>query len=46
VEREYIVVSDKNSKVLLSTTDYQEARKLVNRIASAGGSATLFRSMK
>ena len=46
MDREYIVVSDKNSKVLLSTTNYYEAKKLLNKIRSAGGEATLFRSMQ
>lgn len=46
MEREYLVVSDKNSKVLLSTPNYQEARKLRNKITAAGGSASIFRSMK
>lgn len=43
---EYIVVSDKNSKVLLSTIDYYEALKFANKVRQAGGEVTLFKSMK
>lgn len=43
---EYIVVSDKNSKVLLSTEDYYEALKFANKIRQAGGAVTIFKSMK
>lgn len=44
-EREYLVVSDTNSKVLLSTTNYYEARKLLNLLARAGGQASLFKRL-
>lgn len=43
---EYLVVSDTNSKVIKSTTDYKEAVKLANLIRSAGGEVTLFKSLK
>lgn len=42
-DKEYVVISDVNSKVLLSTPDYYEARKLLNRIAHSGGAASLFK---
>jgi len=45
-EREYILVSDKNSKVLKSSTDYQEIKKLANLIRSAGGEVTIFKEVK
>jgi hypothetical protein len=43
---EYLVISDKNSKVLLSTHDYIEAKALSSKIAQAGGSSTIFKSIK
>jgi hypothetical protein len=43
---EYIVVSDRNSKVLLSTTDWYEAVKFANKVRTAGGGVTIFRSTK
>jgi hypothetical protein len=44
---EYLVVSDISpSKVILSTPDYKEAKKLASRIRAAGGSVTLFKSLK
>lgn len=42
----YIVVSDTNSKVLLSTENHYEAQKLATKIRNAGGSVTVFRSTK
>lgn len=41
---EYVVVSDKSGKVLLFTTDLFEAMKLANKIRSAGGYCTIFKS--
>lgn len=43
---EYLVVADKNSKILLSTLDYYEAVKLQNLIRRGGGEVTLFRSLQ
>jgi ABC-type nitrate/sulfonate/bicarbonate transport system ATPase subunit len=43
---EYLVISDKNSKVLLSTHDYIEAKSLSSKIVQAGGSSTVFKSIK
>jgi len=43
---EYIVVSDTKSEVIHSTTDRFEAEKLANKIRSAGGQVTVFRSTK
>lgn len=45
-EKEYIVVSDTNSKVLLSTTDHNKARKLANTCRASGGQVTVFKSTK
>lgn len=42
---EYIVVSDKNSVVLLSTTNRYEASKFANKVRKAGGEVTVFRSL-
>lgn len=43
---EYLVVSDQNSKVLLSTTDWYKALRLANKIRAAGGGCTIFKSTK
>jgi hypothetical protein len=43
---EYIVVSDTNSKVLLSTANWYEAVKLAHKIRNAGGQCTIFRSTR
>ena len=43
---EYLVISDKNSKVLLSTTNWYEAVKLAGKIRQAGGGCTIFKSTK
>lgn len=43
---EYLVVSDMKSEVLLSTLNYQEARRLASQIRKAGGSCTIFKSIK
>jgi hypothetical protein len=43
---EYLVVSDKNSKVILSTTDYKETVRMANMIRAAGGEVTVFKSLK
>lgn len=44
--QEYLVISDTNSKVLLSTENYQEAKALSSKIAQAGGSSTIFKAIK
>lgn len=43
---EYLVVADKNSKVILSTTEYREAVRMANLIRAAGGEVTVFKSLK
>lgn len=43
--REYLVVSDKNSKVLKSTQNYYEAVRLANIIRRGGGEVTIFRAI-
>ena len=45
-ETEYIVVTDATSVILLSTTDYQAARRLASQCRKAGGSVTIFKSIK
>ena len=46
IPTEYLVVSDKNSKVILSTTVYKEAVRLANLVRAAGGEVTVFKSLK
>ena len=43
---EYIVVSDRDSKVLKSTTDWCEAVRLAILIRRGGGSVTISKSTK
>jgi hypothetical protein len=43
---EYIVVGDKNSRVLLSTTVWGEAVKFANKVRAAGGGCTIFKSTR
>lgn len=43
---EYLVVTDKTSKILLSTTNYYEAVKMANLIRRGGGEVTVFKSTK
>ena len=43
---EYLVVSDTNSKILLSTVDWYEAERLAHKIRNAGGQCTIFKSTK
>lgn len=42
---EYIVVSDKNSEVVLSTNYLNEVIDLVRRIEQCGGECTVFKRM-
>lgn len=44
--KEYIVVADRTSKVLLSTPDYNSAVKYANMMRRAGGEVTIFRATK
>ena len=43
---EYVVISDKNSKVLLSTLNWGEAVRLANKCRAAGGCVTIFKRTK
>lgn len=43
---EYLVVTDKTSKILLSTRDWNEALRLANLIRRGGGEVTIFKSTK
>ena len=43
---EYILVTDKTSKILKSTTDWYEVVKQANFIRRAGGEVTIFKSTK
>jgi hypothetical protein len=43
---EYLVVSDKNSEVILSSEDLGECRKLATKVRKCGGSVTIFKSLK
>ncbi len=43
---EYLIVADKTSKIVLSTTDFAEVRKEVSFIRKAGGEVTVFKATK
>ncbi len=43
---EYLLVSDLTSKVLKSSTNYPEVKKLANLIRRGGGQVTIFKSTK
>lgn len=43
---EYVVISDKNSKVLLSSTDRYACMIFANKVRAAGGAVTVFKSTK
>jgi hypothetical protein len=43
---EYLLVTDKTSKILKSTTDWYEIVKQANFIRRAGGEVTIFKSTK
>lgn len=43
---EYLVVADRNSRVLKSTRDWYEAVKLAKLIRRGGGEVTIFKSTK
>lgn len=44
--KEYIVVADKTSKVLLSTLSYHEAVRHANMIRKGDGQVTIFKATK
>jgi hypothetical protein len=43
---EYILVTDKDSKVLKSSESYQEILKLASVIRAANGEVTIFKSLE
>lgn len=43
---EYILVTDRHSKILLSSFDRFELIRLANKIRKAGGSVTIFKATK
>ena len=43
---EYLVVADKTSKVLKSTEDYNEAKRLASLIRKSGGEVTIFKATR
>lgn len=45
-DTEYLVVTDKTSEVLLSTTNWYDAVKTANLIRRGGGEVTIFKSTK
>lgn len=45
-EHEYLVVTDRDSKVLLSTPKYNEAVKTANLFRRSGGEVTIFKALK
>lgn len=46
MKTEYLVVSDNNSKILLSTENYYTAVRTANLIRRGGGAVTIFKSLK
>lgn len=43
---EYLTVSDTTSKVVLSSTDLQQHRRLLGQLRKCGGQATIFKALK
>lgn len=43
---EYLVVTDRDSKVLMSTVEYPAAVRFANLMRKAGGEVTIFKSLK
>lgn len=43
---EYIIVADNTSKVLMSTSDWNEAVRYANMIRRGGGVVTIFKATK
>ena len=43
---EYLVVTDKTSKILKSTLNYNEAKRLANLIRRGGGEVTIFKATR
>jgi hypothetical protein len=46
METEYIVVTDKDSKVVLSTLNRFEAIRFANTVRKCGGEVTIFKSTR
>ena len=43
---EYVVITDKTSKVVLSSTDWNECVKQANFVRACGGEVTIFKATK
>ena len=43
---DYLTVSDTTSKVVLSSTDLNEHRRLLGQLRKCGGQATIFKALK
>jgi hypothetical protein len=43
---QYIVVSDRNDKVLMAGDGYHDCVRFANKVREAGGEVTIFRSTK
>ena len=43
---DYLTVSDTTSKVVLSSTDLQQHRRLLGQLRKCGGQATIFKALK
>ena len=43
---DYLTVSDTTSKVVLSSTDLNEHRRLLGQLRKYGGHATIFKALK
>ena len=43
---DYLTVSDTTNKVVLSSTDLNEHRRLLGQLRKCGGQATIFKALK
>lgn len=43
--KEYLLVTDKTSEVLMTSPDRHEVQKLANKIRRAGGEVTIFKAL-
>ena len=43
---DYLTISDTTSKVVLSSTDLQQHRRLLSQLRKCGGQATIFKALK
>lgn len=46
LEISYLTVSDTTNTVVLSSTDFQQHRRLLGQLRKCGGQATIFKALK